>query len=426
MASLLRDGIRAVSNFAETKWPPWLTLGIAGALVAATSVVAVLSGGGAFGFLCGFAVAAMLAAIRLVGGGHSGTASMLASGGGGAATWRALIDALPDAAIAIDRDLTVLHANKAAHEIFRSMRSGGPLALASRAPELTEAARQILRDRQARTVGLLERLPETRRLDAALSALPDSDGQGPSIVIVVHDISERDRLAQMRADFIAHASHELRTPLAALRGFIETLQGPAREDVAARERFLGIMAKESQRMTGLLDDLLSLSRLEMRANLTPTGRVDVGDTVAQVVRALEPLASAVEAKVTIDAAPGAKIVAGDRDEIAQVFMNLLQNALKYGRKGGEVRIKLEEIGSGGSRRLRVQVSDNGPGIADEHIPRLTERFYRVDTKASREKGGTGLGLAIVKHILNRHSGQLRIESVLGQGSTFTVELPLAE
>lgn len=422
MVSLLRDGIRTVTDFAEQGKPAWRNVAAIAVLAAGVAIAAVQ--GGALGFLSGFAVAAALALLRqatVSGIGISGRAS--ASSGRDGGTWRALINALPEPAVAINANGTVSHANQAAHELFRSLRVGGTLALASRAPELTDAVRETLRDGQPRTVGLLERLPDTRRLDVSVSALPEMAGDAPAAVIVIRDISERDRLAQMRADFIAHASHELRTPLAALRGFIETLQGAAKDDAAARERFLGIMAKESRRMTGLLDDLLSLSRLEMRANLAPTGEVDVGETITQVVRMLEPLASAAEIKVTVEALPGAHMVRGDRDEIAQVFVNLLQNALKYGRRGGTVAIRLSEQSSGDSRRLKVQVADNGPGIPEEHLPRLTERFYRVDAKTSREKGGTGLGLAIVKHILNRHMGTLKIDSEVGVGSTFTVDLP---
>lgn len=338
--------------------------------------------------------------------------------------WRAMVDALPDPVIAVDRDDLVIHANQAAHDIFPALRHGRPIALATRSPEFADALAQALEDRMPRTVGLLERVPVERRLDAAISPVAGAGPELPAVLVVLHDISERDRLAQMRADFIAHASHELRTPLTALRGFIETLQGPAKNDAAGRERFLAIMAAEAMRMTRILDDLLSLARVEMRAHIAPTDHVDIAEVVSEVVKTLEPLAVAAKITVSIEKPPGGRLVRADRDEIMQVFINLVQNAIKYGRSGGVVQIRLTDVGRPDRSAVAVAVVDNGPGIAEQHIPRLTERFYRVDDKSSREKGGTGLGLAIVKHILNRHQGVLKIESELGHGSKFTVELPL--
>lgn len=340
-------------------------------------------------------------------------------------SWRSVVAAMPDPAVAVDRDLIVVFANQAAHNIFPVIRHGGQIALVSRSPELAEALMDALHDGGTLTVRLHERVPVERRLDATISPLAASAPGLPALLIVLHDISERDRLAQMRADFIAHASHELRTPLAALRGFIETLQGPARDDSAARERFLGIMATEALRMTRILDDLLSLARVEMRAHIAPTGRVGIKEALADVAGSLEPLAKSADAKVTLDLPERERFVRGDRDEIVQVFVNLLQNAIKYGRRGGAVTVRVSEIGGGDRAMVSVAVIDDGPGISEEHLPRLTERFYRVDDRSSREKGGTGLGLAIVKHILNRHQGTLKIASELGSGSTFTVEVPLA-
>lgn len=342
-----------------------------------------------------------------------------------AVTWRSIVEALPDPVIVVDRDLFVVFANQAAHHTFPALRHGAPIALATRSPELAEALADALDDGEPRTVLLHERVPVERRHDATVSPLAVSTPGQPAVLIVLHDISERDRLAQMRADFIAHASHELRTPLAALRGFIETLQGPARDDAAARERFLGIMATEALRMTRILDDLLSLARVEMRAHIAPTGRVEIKEALADVAGSLEPLARSANTKITLDLPAQDRYVRGDRDEIVQVFMNLVQNAIKYGRQGGTVTVRVTDVGGGDRAMVGIAVSDDGPGIPEEHLPRLTERFYRVDDRSSREKGGTGLGLAIVKHILNRHQGTLKIASKLGHGSTFTVEVPLA-
>jgi two-component system phosphate regulon sensor histidine kinase PhoR len=239
--------------------------------------------------------------------------------------------------------------------------------------------------------------------------------------VLLRDLTEVERINQMRADFIANASHELRTPLASLRAFVETLQGPAREDVAARERFLRLMASQAERMTRLIDDLLSLSRVEMRVHLPPRGIVDLNETAAYVCQSLEPVAESAKIKLEFFRDEMPDRIRGDREEIVQVLQNLIQNAIKYGREDGhiEVRVGRDAPRGSGSARVWVSVADDGPGIAPVHLPRLTERFYRVNVASSREKGGTGLGLAIVKHILNRHRGELRIASKLGVGSTFT-------
>ncbi|MGD9806818.1 MAG: ATP-binding protein [Hyphomicrobiaceae bacterium] len=338
--------------------------------------------------------------------------------------WHAILDAMPDPAIAIDQDRVVLHANQHALDIFGSVRRGWPISLASRVPGLDEAIEGAMMTGRPEAVVLHERMPVERRLDATVAPLQGVDPSLPALLIVLHDNSEKDRLAQMRADFIAHASHELRTPLASLRGFIETLQGPAKDDAVARERFLTIMSAEALRMTRIIDDLLSLTRVEMRVHIPPTGRVEINEVIGEVVESLEPIASAVETTIQVETPPGARMVRGDRDEIVQVLVNILQNAIKYGRPRGAVVVNVTERADGPQRHVEIAVTDNGPGIAEEHLPRLTERFYRVDDRSSREKGGTGLGLAIVKHILTRHQGYLKIASQVGHGSTFTVGFPV--
>jgi two-component system phosphate regulon sensor histidine kinase PhoR len=226
----------------------------------------------------------------------------------------------------------------------------------------------------------------------------------------------------MRADFVANASHELRTPLASLSGFIETLQGPARNDPQARERFLDIMKAQANRMARLIDDLLSLSRIELKAHVQPEHQVDLGPIVRQVADGLQTLARDRGVEVRIALPPEPLFARGDRDELIRVFENLVENALKYGAAGKRVDIAL--VREAGDNEATVAVRDYGPGIAPEHLPRLTERFYRVDVTESRAQGGTGLGLALVKHILHRHRGRLTIDSAPGKGATFTVRLPL--
>jgi two-component system phosphate regulon sensor histidine kinase PhoR len=240
-----------------------------------------------------------------------------------------------------------------------------------------------------------------------------------------HDLTPLRRVEAIRADFVANASHELRTPLAALSGFIETLQGPARDDAAAREKFLGIMQGQATRMARLIDDLLSLSRIELNAHQRPGREVDLLAIIRQVVDGLQMLARERAVEVVVSAPAGPAIVRGDRDELVRLFENLVENALKYAASGKRVEIVLAFVGGDETPEVSVAVRDYGPGIAPEHLPRLTERFYRVDVAESRAQGGTGLGLALVKHILNRHGGRLTIESEPGQGATFSTYLPLA-
>ncbi|WP_328795551.1 sensor histidine kinase [Jannaschia marina] len=229
----------------------------------------------------------------------------------------------------------------------------------------------------------------------------------------------------MRRDFVANVSHELKTPLTAVSGFIETLQGPARSDAAARERFLGLMAKEVTRMNRLVGDLLSLSRLEGQSRKRPTERLDLSALVGEALSTLRPGAEAMGVTLEAEVPPEA-IAPGDRDQLTQVLTNLVENGIKYGAHPGSVRVAItavarEPVIKGPA--WRITVTDAGGGIPPEHVPRLTERFYRVDTGRSREQGGTGLGLAIVKHIVNRHRGRLRIESTVGQGTEISVTLP---
>jgi two-component system, OmpR family, phosphate regulon sensor histidine kinase PhoR len=272
-----------------------------------------------------------------------------------------------------------------------------------------------------------ERVPTERTFEVHIGPL-QSDVADPAVqagvVLFFRDLTSARRLEAMRADFVANASHELRTPLASLLGFIETLQGPARDDAKARERFLDIMKGQAQRMKRLIDDLLSLSRIEMRAHLSPTQTVDLASIASQMVETLSPLAK--ERGVVIKAVLPDRpvLVLGDRDELLRVAENLIENAVKYGESGGRVDVAVART-EGPAPQIAFSVQDYGPGIAPEHLPRLTERFYRVDVVQSRDKGGTGLGLAIVKHIVNRHRGHLDIASDPGQGARFTVRFPEA-
>jgi two-component system phosphate regulon sensor histidine kinase PhoR len=335
-----------------------------------------------------------------------------------------LIAALPDPCVVVDRrGIVVLH-NEKARAAVPGLRSGDPLSFVLRAPDVTEAVQSALTTDAARTVPYHEKVPIERWFEAHVAPIR-VDMSGPSlpdhVVITIHDNTNQQRIERMRVDFVANASHELRTPLASLSGFVETLQGPARNDPEARERFLDIMRGQALRMSRLIDDLLSLSRIELNAHIPPQDVIDLRSVVAQTVDALGPLARENGVEVAMSLPGGPQRIRADRDELYRVCDNLIENAIKYGASGKRVDIvvRSEAPVDGFPAAVVLIVTDRGPGIAAEHIPRLTERFYRVDTASSRQKGGTGLGLAIVKHILARHRGRLEVESRLGEGSVFT-------
>ena len=339
----------------------------------------------------------------------------------------AVIAGVPDPVIALDRNGRVLTVNESARSLAPALRLGEPVSLALRMPELIEAIGRAYATGDEQRVEYSERVPIDRWFEVIVKPVRrDPKLRMPDLVLMTfHDLTPLRRVEEMRADFVANASHELRTPLAALSGFIETLQGSARDDAKARERFLPIMQEQARRMARLIDDLLSLSRIELNAHRRPDTPVDLVPIVRQVADGLQTLARDRGVTVHIDAA-NAMRVPGDRDELVRVFENLVENALKYGAAGKRVDIGFSEGESPeGEQEARISVRDYGPGIAPEHVPRLTERFYRVDVRESRAQGGTGLGLALVKHILNRHHGRLLIESMPGAGATFTIYLPLA-
>jgi two-component system phosphate regulon sensor histidine kinase PhoR len=340
---------------------------------------------------------------------------------------RAVVAGLPDPVIALDRDGRVLALNDRARTLAPALRQGEPVSLALRMPELIEAIGRASARGEEQRVAYAERGPLDRWFEAIVMPVKrDPTLSQPDLVLMTfHDLTPLRRVEEMRADFVANASHELRTPLAALSGFIETLQGSARDDAKARARFLAIMQEQAKRMARLIDDLLSLSRIELNAHRRPDTPVDLVPIVNQVVDSLETLARDRGVSVNVTAS-NALTVLGDHDELVRIFENLIENALKYGAAGKRVEIALAPgLSLDSEPEGQVSVRDYGPGIAPEHLPRLTERFYRVDVTESRAQGGTGLGLALVKHILNRHRGRLTIDSAPGAGATFTVHLPTA-
>ena len=340
----------------------------------------------------------------------------------------ALIRAFPHAAILAGNDGAVIGFNDTASRLFPLLRQDYPLSFAIRDPSLLSAVTLTGQDRIPRKLEVMERLPVERvfavhvspvmPLSPVMQISPNDTG---SILVVFDDLTAGRSLERMRVDFIANASHELRTPLASLLGFVETLKGSARDDAAARDRFLGIMEAQAQRMARLIDDLLSLSHIELNAHIPPRDTVDIISVVRQIADGLRPLASERAVELQVRAHAQEAMVLGDRDELLRVFENLIENAIKYGYGGGKIMI---ETALSPPDMIEMTVRDFGPGIAVEHVPRLTERFYRVNVAASRDAGGTGLGLAIVKHVVVRHGGRLEIESVLGEGTTFKVFLKL--
>ncbi|MDR3374578.1 MAG: ATP-binding protein [Ancalomicrobiaceae bacterium] len=343
---------------------------------------------------------------------------------------KALADALPDPCIITDARGIVRYTNDLASQRFGVVPRGEPLNFRLRATALNDALEEVVALDHRRSVEWQEKIPTERWFEAHLAPIhlapdPQASLRRPDfIVVVIEDLTEQRRSERMRADFVANASHELRTPLASLTGFIETLQGPARNDAPARDRFLAIMAEQAARMKRLIDDLLSLSRIEMKAHVRPDSPVDLADILRHVIDTLAPLAADNAVAVESALPEGRMPTRGDRDELVQVFSNLVENAIKYGASGGRVELVAgpEPAAPDRPQWWAIAIRDYGPGIATEHLPRLTERFYRADIDSSRQKQGTGLGLAIVKHILTRHRGRLGVESTLGEGATFTVRL----
>lgn len=336
-----------------------------------------------------------------------------------------LLQALPMAAVLIGRGERILAANTDARVMLGEGIVGRHFITAIRHPAVLDAVEGCFADHVPRTARHLAS-EGGRDLTYTVQASHLDIGAGGAVLLCYQDITQVERADQMRRDFVANVSHELRTPLTALLGFIETLRGAARSDPKAQERFLEIMEREAQRMERLVRDLLSLSRVEAVERVRPTARVDIAALVGSVRHTLAPLAAAAKVKLAQHGPALGVMIPGDEDQLRQVFTNLIENAVKYGGQGGkvDVDVTLEDM----SPALRgpavvLTVRDTGPGIDPLDIPRLTERFYRVDSHRSRQMGGTGLGLAIVKHIVNRHRGRLRIESTQGEGSRFTVILP---
>ena len=339
-----------------------------------------------------------------------------------------IVARLPDPLVVLGAEAEPLTLNPAARTLLGE--DGADLSALLRNPALRGAVERALAGAGPQTAEITIPVPIERELLAQAILLEPPLADGGRLLLVLSDRTRERRLEQMRADFVANASHELRTPLTSLIGFIETLLGPAADDKEAQERFLPIMAEQAGRMGRLIEDLLSLSRIELSEHTPPTSELDLGVLARRAAEALGPRLATRGVTLDVTVEDGLPHVLADADQLSQVLANLLDNALKYGREGGRIGLSIRRDGPGGEKARRrpgvaLAVSDDGAGIPRVHIPRLTERFYRVDAARSRAVGGTGLGLAIVKHIVNRHRGVLEIESEEGRGSTFTVWLPSA-
>ncbi len=330
----------------------------------------------------------------------------------------AIAAAISDPAIVVDLMGVIRSANILADLFFEAETVGKHLTVALRAPAILQAVNEANLNGTTSCVAHAIRFPMVRKLEVNIAPLGfDENGKRVALVIL-HDRTHEEQIERMRADFVANASHELRTPLASISGFIETMQGSAKNDAKARDTFLKVMKAQADRMALLIDDLLSLSRIEISEHIAPSEKADFTQIVNQACDLLRPLAKSQNCELETNL-PATMPVLGDSNQLSQVVHNLIENGIKYGASGQKIII--EGVITDDTTTLSVR--DFGPGIAPEHVPRLTERFYRVSAEDSRSRGGTGLGLAIAKHIINRHRGRLAIWSELGSGSQFTIHIP---
>ena len=339
----------------------------------------------------------------------------------------ALLDALLDPAILVDHNRRILAANNPARDLFGTFIPDSDLSIMLRHPAALDAVDAVLAGAPFADATITQAAPIHLVFELHVTTLPSETDDGARVFCLLRDVTVAREAERLRADFVSNVSHELRSPLSSLIGFIETLQGPARDDDEARDRFLGIMDGEAKRMARLVDDLLSLSRVESGEHILPVGSVALSKLLAAVIDAVATRAEARGMMIDLDLSPDLPQVTGDEDELMEVFHNLIENAVKYGPSGTQVTIKaspLARIPDVGEPGVRVAINNRGELIAPQHLPRLTERFYRIDKGRSRDMGGTGLGLAIVKHIVSHHRGRLTIDSDVDQGNTFTVFLPL--
>lgn len=298
----------------------------------------------------------------------------------------AILHVLPDPVLLIDSEKQVLAANIAAKNLLGDQIEGRALTLTLRHPDILDALDEVLNGAEQRRIRISLLDSVRRSFDIQIASLTKTTQYEADAVLIMHDMTAEHHAEQMRADFVANVSHELRSPLSSLVGFIETLRGPARDDESARDRFLGIMDGEAKRMARLIDDLLSLSRVEANEHILPEGQVDISLLLAEIVDSLAARASERQMTIELPEIHADIFTTGNRDELTEVFHNLIDNAVKYCPENTRVKINMEEVDripDLGGAGVVVTVSDEGEGIPPEHLPRLTERFYRVDKGRSR-------------------------------------------
>ena len=363
------------------------------------------------------------------------------------------LNSLPSPIIVVEASHRITFANTGATDLFQNINQGDDIFLHVRHPSLVQRLEKMLQgDTDIQSAAIRFETNDERSFDVTVSTIsghaqkPVSDDQHmmdkpedqnsvdeiepvavnneASVILFFVEVTSTLQTEQMRVDFVANASHELRTPLASVLGSIETLQGPAKDDPEGSARFLSIMQNEAERMARLIDDLLSLSRIELERYKKPDSPIPLYPICKSIVSTVAYDAKKRGMEIVIDAPKDLPDVLADTDQIIQVLLNLVTNSIKYADPETQVIITayLNQDGT----HVDLSVQDFGPGISPEHLARLTERFYRVDTARSRQMGGTGLGLAIVKHILLRHGTNLDVQSQLDKGSSFTFKLPVAD
>ncbi len=340
-----------------------------------------------------------------------------------------ILDGLHEPLFLLDSERTISFMNKAAIDIFGADYLGQNFVRLIRHPEIIGLISKVSNDGGSEMATVPLRQPVENVFEFKVTKIPSTKEGEPIIAIALKDLTDLKNAEQMRSDFVANVSHELRSPLTALSGFVETIKGPARDDADARDRFLTLMEREAARMVRLISDLLSLSKVETNSRQREFTNIDMAKLTQRAVTTISETAKLEGKSINLTIEPGLGSVTGIADELTQVLINLIENGLKYGKPDSSVKVSLQKtsnVGRFSQDSLTIIVEDEGEGFAREHIPRLTERFYRVDAHRSRDKGGTGLGLAIVKHIVNQHRGHLQISSVEGKGSTFKVHLPFSQ
>ena len=356
-----------------------------------------------------------------------------------------ILNKLEDAIIVLDSDQKIVFQNSHSIDLFENNYTGQNITNLIRSPIVLETLENVYKNKKTKIIeynseygqNLSPRSTNFYNVEISYEKnYLQLTNTKDNYVILMKNITPLKNIEKVRSSFIANVSHELKTPLATVMGFLETIRGPAKDDKKSMSKFLGIMDKETIRMKRLIDDLLVVSKIESDEHIHPTKKVNLIKTLNNVIESLKEYALKKNIQIRTNYQLSENLsVLGNEDELVQVFTNIIDNSIKYGKINSSIDIKAEEVKEQVDQSedkklfpqliLKISVKDESDGIHAKHLSRLTERFYRVDAARSKEIGGTGLGLTIVKHILNKHRGHLDIKSEINQGSTFTVELPIA-